>query len=139
MNSIIKHLALQPGDRIVIPKSQMGMVQHHALYIGTDSSGRDLIIENKIGYGIRVVATEDFLSDCIGITKIERFAGSEQERRRSIEKALAMVGLPYDLITYNCEHFANDIQHGIVKSRQVENGLAALAIAAIFWLNRNNK
>jgi hypothetical protein len=139
MNSTIKHLALQPGDRIVIPKSQMGMVQHHALYIGTNSSGEDLIIENKIGYGIRIVTAKDFFSECIGITKVERFCGTNQERRSRIERALSMVGVPYDLITYNCEHFANDIQHGIARSRQIETGLLALAIAAVFWLNPNKK
>ena len=25
---------LQPGDRLVLPKSNLGFVQHHAIYIG---------------------------------------------------------------------------------------------------------
>jgi hypothetical protein len=52
-----------------------------------------------------------------------------------VKRALDMVGQPYSLINFNCEHFSEFVQHGKARSRQVENFgigiLAALFIIAI--------
>jgi len=43
---------LQPGNRLVLPKSNLGfVVQHYAIYIGNDAYGNRQYIENCIGKG----------------------------------------------------------------------------------------
>ena len=46
---LVGHFNLEPGDRIIIPKSLLGLVQHHALYLGYNNLGQHLICENVFG------------------------------------------------------------------------------------------
>ncbi len=134
MNPIIKRYNLKPGDRIVVPKSGLGIVQHHAIYLGQNDRGIDLIAENKIGHGVRVITADDFFRDVISITRIERFKGTGHERKLSVQRALAKLGVPYDLINYNCESFAEEVQTGTVKSRQAEVATSLVGFGLVFWL-----
>lgn len=127
-----KMLNLKPGDRIVVPKSGLRLIQHHAIYLGQNHQGQHLIAENKIGIGVRVVTAEEFFRDVIEVTHIERFAGSNSERKTAVQKALSKLGLPYNLINYNCQHFANDVQYGRVQSEQVEKGFVLTVIVLLF-------
>lgn len=137
MNKIIKQYSLLPGDRIVVPKSGLRMVQHHALYLGQNYQGVDLIAENKIGFGVRLISADDFFKNVIEITKIEKFPGNNLQRKLAVQKALHKLGQPYSLINYNCQHFANEIQHGKMESDQVNNFFTAVKIAvAIFLLSK---
>ena len=43
MNKNLLHWNLQPADRIVVPKSDLRFVQHHAIYLGKDANGTDWI------------------------------------------------------------------------------------------------
>ena len=129
MNQKILQLGLLPADRIVVPKSGLRIVQHHALYLGKNHRGIDLIAENKIGHGVRLVTADDFFKDVVEVTRIEKFNGSNYQRKLAVQKALAKLGQPYDMINYNCQHFANEIQHNQIKSDQVETLLEALKIA----------
>ncbi len=129
-----KNLNLKPADRIVVPKSGLRIVQHHAIYLGQNHQGQHLIAENKIGFGVRLVTADDFFKDVIGVTKIERFKGSNYERKLAVQKALNKCGLPYDLINYNCQHFANEVQYGKIESEQVESLFAGMKVAAGFLL-----
>jgi len=45
---LIRQFNLEPGDRIVAPKSLFGIIQHHALYLGYNNLGQHLICENII-------------------------------------------------------------------------------------------
>jgi uncharacterized protein YycO len=123
-------LDLAPGDRIIIPKSEFMIVQHHGIYLGKNNSGADLVAENKIGYGVRVVSLTEFFSGVSTITRIEKFEGTNYERRRLVERIVSKLGHPYDLINYNCQHFANDMLNNEIKSDQVDNLLEGLKIAA---------
>jgi len=120
---IIRELNLEPGDRIVVPKSLFGIIQHHALYLGYNSQGQHLICENMIGVGVRLIRVEDFFKHVIHVTRIEKFKGNNFERKQLVEKALSKLGKPYSLINYNCESFCNDVQHNVIKSGQVSTGL----------------
>ena len=134
MNYINFH-NLKPGDKIVVPKSWIKLVQHHVVYLGQNYSGQELIAENAVGMYVRVIAADQFFKENPKITRIERFSGSNSERRAAIERALKKLGQPYDLINFNCEHFANYVQTGETKSDQVAWGflaLCAIAVVAIF-------
>lgn len=125
-----KLLNLKPADRIVVPKSGLRIVQHHAIYLGQNNLGQDLIAENKIGFGVRLITADDFFKDVIEITRIERFKDSNYERKLAVQKALSKCGVPYDLINYNCQHFANEIQYNLIKSDQVDGLFEGLKVAA---------
>jgi hypothetical protein len=131
-----KNLNLKPADRIIVPKSGLRIVQHHAIFLGQNDLGQDLIAENKIGFGVRVITAEIFFKDDIEITRIERFKGTNYERKVAIQKALSKRGLPYNLINYNCQHFASEVQYGKPESEQVKNafiGLAAIFLISLFF------
>jgi uncharacterized protein YycO len=110
MSRQVTNYRLKPGDRVVVPKSSFGLIKHHAIYLGQNNSEQDLFIENKIGFGVRLVSAVDFFNQAKKITKIERLIGNNAERKGAVEKALSKLGLPYDLINYNCQHFANEVQ-----------------------------
>jgi uncharacterized protein YycO len=132
MTRQIEMLKLLPADRIIIPKSEFRLVQHHAIYLGKDYSGQDLIIENKMGVGVRIITGVEFFKDSIGITRIERFKGNNHQRKLAVQAALKKISLPYNLINYNCEHFANEIQYGKIKSEQVRKTVAGLMVILLF-------
>lgn len=130
MHYKIKQLQLLPADRIIVPKSGLRIVQHHAIYLGQNYQGQDLIAENKIGFGVKLVTADDFFKDVIEVTRIERFNGSNYERKTAVQKALDKLGQPYHLIDYNCQHFANEIQYNLIKSDQVDGLFEGLKVAA---------
>ena len=130
MKRNLHYLNLQPADRLVVPKSTARLVQHHAIYLGIDENGIELIAEKIVGTGVRIVSASDFLMNAIEVTRIERFSGTVSERQRAIEYALALVGTNYDLLQFNCEHYANCVQHNRKESNQVKAGLA-LGVAGL--------
>lgn len=124
---------LKQGDRIVVPKSSIKWIQHHAIYLG-QQNGIDWFIENKEGIGVRTVTAQVFFFDVIEVTRIEMFKPSRNYTSRDlVNRALKLVGKPYKLFGYNCESLANHLQYGVVKSQQANLGigLGVLAIAAI--------
>jgi len=120
---LIRRFDLEPGDRIVVPKSMFGIIQHHALYLGYNNLGQHLICEKIIGIGVKLTRVEDFFQDVSSVTRIEKFQGNNLERRKLVEKALSKLGKPYSLINYNCESFCNEVQHNVIKSAQVSTCL----------------
>ena len=122
---------LKPGDKIVVPKSWMRIVQHHVIYLGQNHLGVHLIAENAVGLYVRVITVDQFFQENPEVTRIDRFAGDNVQRRLAIERALKKLGQPYDLINFNCEHFANYVQKGILKSDQVGWGILLLGVLAI--------
>jgi len=130
-NKYVSHFNLKPGDEIIVPKSSLDIIQHHALYIGFDESGTHWIIHNNVGVGVSLVTVNEFFRLCSRITRINRYAGSNTGRRRLVQRALQTIGKPYDLIDYNCEHFTTEMKTGKINSKQVENALLG-AILLLF-------
>lgn len=132
MSKHVEALGLRPGDRIVVPKSEFRFVQHHAVYLGQDDRGDHLFAENKIGIGVRLIGASDFFKDVIEVTRIDRFPGSNAQRKEVVKRSLSRMGLRYDLINYNCQHFANDVLQNRIESEQVSNVLLfGIALAGI--------
>lgn len=139
MNSLIG-LNLKPADRVVIPKSDFELVQHHGIYLGKDRFGNHLFAENNINNGVQIVSADVFLNNTKRITRIERFQGLISERNQCIKRAMSLKGKTYNLLEFNCEHYSNVIQHNMSKSFQVENGLIlgflAITIGGLYWANK---
>jgi hypothetical protein len=132
----IKLYNLKPGDRIISPKSVLGIVKHHAIYLGQNFDGQHLIAENTFGKYVRIVLAEEFFTEYDEVTQIDPFIGNGQQRRLAIERALNQMGKPYDLINFNCEHFANFVQSGQIKSDQIGIALLlSLLLVALIILN----
>lgn len=130
----IKFYDLKPGDKVEVPKSNFNLVQHHTVVLGQDFQGQDLMAENVAGSYVRIITAADFFLANPRITRITPFVGSSLDRRVAIQRALEKVGSPYDLINFNCEHFANYVQSGKATSDQVSWGLLILGILAIALL-----
>lgn len=137
---LVSHLDLQPGDRIVVPKSQWQLIQHHALYLGCDDFGNHYICENVVGIGVKLTKVKDFFMGVSNITRIEKFTGNNYDRKIIVQNALLKLGQPYSLINYNCESFVNEVLTENRHSKQVRNvfGLIVLAIL-IGGVARSNK
>ncbi len=136
MKNFILINQLKPADRIVVPKSVFGLIQHHAIYLGKDHFGRDIIAENIVGKYVCTTLAEEFFTKNPSVTRIERFTGTGLERRQAVERALTLMGKPYSLIDFNCEHFANEVQTKISFSPQLRFGVGAIVVVAIiaaFW------
>lgn len=135
MHPIVGKLGLMPADRIVVPKSGLRVVQHHAVYLGQNQKGQDLLAENKIGFGVRLITADEFFKDVIEVTRIEKFTGDNYERKIVVRNALHRLGQPYNLINYNCQHFANEVIEGKKESEQVNNffkGVKAVGAFIVF-------
>jgi len=131
MHNMIRKYNLSPGDCVVVPKSNFRIIDHYALYLGYNEYGVDLFAENHYVFGVRVITADDFFNDAIEVSRIKRFKGDNYQRKIAVQKALKKAGKPYSLITYNCEHFANEIQNGKAYSNQVAWGVGILAGLAL--------
>jgi len=127
-NNVINSLLV--GDRVVVPKSSIRWVQHHAIYLGHEN-GHHWFIENKEGIGVRVVTAEQFFAGVLQVTRVERFIPKHNYSRQDlVQFALSKRGKSYKLFNYNCESFANHVQHGVAKSKQAQTGIG-IGIAAL--------
>jgi uncharacterized protein YycO len=123
MDQLIHSNHLQPGDTVVVPKSDIRMIQHFAIYLGQDEYGEHWFSDNMPGTGVRVITASDFFAGVIEITRVERFNGTEEERKQLVHRALSKHGRPYSLLGYNCESYVNDVRGRGASSKQVGNGI----------------
>jgi len=134
MNKKFQLDALQPADRLVLPKSGVGFIQHHAIYIGKNKKGSRLYIENAIGEGVRVVDEAYLFRDSYKLTRVEPFAGNRNQRKTAVRLARQLIGREYDLLNFNCEHYANTVQRNKRYSTQVENGIVLGLLAIVLYI-----
>ena len=117
---------LLPGDRIITPLFQTGLAKHFAIYLGKDKSGIEWITENHKFTNVQIIPASQYFASMKKIDRIEKFKGSNAERILAVKRALQLAGKSYDLVNYNCEHFANEVLTGQVESRQIRNVFAGL-------------
>ncbi|MDX2061535.1 MAG: hypothetical protein SFY70_00575 [Bacteroidia bacterium] len=117
---------IQPGDAIIARKT--GLLTHYAIYLGWEDlgwgNGGHVFAINMMHKGV-VIVPEDELFKMMKTyqpTRIRRLNLGVRNRDFAVKRALSLVGTPYNLLTYNCEHFANDVQGYPVHSQQVQLG-----------------
>ena len=113
------------GDHIRVNR---GFYAHHGIYAADDcvihfASLNQLNRLDPASARIIVTSLEDFLQG--GCLEVACYNSVEQEKRRTrtqiVNQALLKVGeCGYDLISNNCEHFANECEFGYKKSSQVQ-------------------
>jgi hypothetical protein len=106
---------LEPGDVLIEPKSQFEVVDHYIVYLGKGIEGWDRYMENYPYVGVQYISETDFSN----IKRIRRFEGNQDERKLAVNRAVSLHRENYDLINFNCEHFANYVQYNIPFSKQV--------------------
>jgi hypothetical protein len=124
---------LQPADRIVEPIFQTGLTKHHSIYLGIYSEGNEWISENHYREGVRLVPAKTFSKQRKQFTA-QPFTGSLSDRALAVKRALHHIGKPYDLFGYNCEHYAEYVQHERVMSRQINTVKEMIQVIAIITL-----
>ena len=124
---------LQTGDRLIRSKGGI-FSKHHGIYVGIHNNV-PMVAENQANIGVHYVSLSQFLNG-EELVRIERFKGSEFARNQIITRINSLLGTQYDLIKFNCEHFAELIQNGKSQSSQVKTavgvGFFALVAIAIF-------
>lgn len=124
------------GDRIVVPKSGLNFVQHHAVFFG-NVNGQAMVAENKEGQCVVLTPLDVFLADVIRITRIESFTGVYHEQVAVMQRIQERLGRRYDRWKYNCEHFVNEVLHLRSISPQVKAvGTVAAVAGGLYLLSR---
>lgn len=119
---LINHYGIQLGDKVSRLKRGVPFIRHYAVYLGTNEYGIHRFAENNVNNGVQIVTADDFFSNAEAI-QVERSHTSREQRMRAVRLAEQKVGQKYNLLDYNCEHFANEITIGSRKSKQVSWGL----------------
>lgn len=124
---------LRPGDVVKEAIFLTGLSKHYAIYLGIDNKGNEWVAENHKFDGVRLVPAANFFSSSKKYDVIA-FRGTEQQRQVAVRRALEKVNAPYNLITYNCEHYATYVQTGNAVSSQVKNALTIAGISLLAFL-----
>lgn len=127
---------LQTGDQIVEPLTGLGFSKHFAVYLGWDYHGEEWIAENHKTKGVQIITAAEYFRNVNHISRIDKFKGTGQQRRALVAKAKSLVGKPYSLVSYNCEHFASEVTSGVAESRQITIAAVSLVGLVLFNLMR---
>ena len=92
---------------------------HRGIEIGRDEQGQTLVAHNSKKHGKVVIETTQEFSGGAHITVMRHAAPGTQEF--VVQRALRMLGTKYDLVNWNCEHFANYAQTGHLSSEQLRS------------------
>lgn len=126
---------LKTGDLIVRAKGIFST--HYMVYI-ENQGGTIIVAENQNGFGVRYVTLAEALK-CNAIIRFEKFGGAEFERNIVASKINSILGKSYDLVAFNCEHFARMISQGKPKSKQVETTSHVAMITGLGMMSSKNE
>jgi hypothetical protein len=121
---------LRPADRIIENIFPTGISKHHVIYLGMDDNGTEWVVANIIIKGVKKMRAADYFAR-VKKFKIQHFVGEYPDRVEAVKRALDKLGEPYNLIRFNCEHYAEYVQTGRSSSMQVENVFKSLALAGL--------
>lgn len=137
MENLQRHF-LSPGDQLVEAVFATGLTKHFAVYLGRLSDGQEWIAENHhLTAGVRLMSVRDYVAVGRSLVRIDRFSGTENQRQQVVLRALQLAGKPYNLVQYNCEHFATEVTTGLAESKQVRNIMGSLVLLLLIGLWRS--
>jgi len=135
------------GYRIIGAISELGYVgpKHHGIILGENQDDGQVYIAENMHTGFQIATYNDFHSrySSNGDVTIEanngKFNDLEVAQRAITEIVKGSKGV-YNLITNNCESFANRAMHNKSTSKQVFNtALGVIAIVGVVWVIKNVK
>ncbi len=125
---------LKIGDLIVRQKGPFST--HFMVYIGMQN-GVQMVAENQSGLGVRFTSLANALAGNV-IKRFEKFGGTESQRSWVIPKIQNLLGKNYDLVVFNCEHFARWVSTGKVESKQVKVASNLAILGGVTMLASNS-
>ena len=129
IQSFVHQNNLATGDRLITEKGPLS--KHHAIFVQIPGQV-PLVAENQAGRGVQYITLEEFIQRAgAGKILIQKFEGSELEREGIVPRINALLGTQYNLINFNCEHFANLVQNGVASSAQVAVTIVGALIVGI--------
>ena len=116
-----------PGDIIYVHR---GFYKHYGVYAGDGKiihfaplAGKEINAENAV---VHETNPENFLKG--GVLRIDRKSEAKFSGQEIVERARSQIGgKSYNLVFFNCEHFARWCKTGVYESDQVN---AAIDVAA---------
>jgi len=128
MNSTRKSpRTLRPGTVVTVQMKGLFKIAHHFALV-TDKTGDDglpVVVANAIETG---GPAEVRWSDFVQGREYRAFYPSALPPQTVLYNAYAMFGTRYNLLRWNCEHFANTAHGRPGRSDQVRGGLALAAL-----------
>lgn len=137
---------LAKGLAIVVKSCKWsGGVDHYAI-----CDGEGYVIHNMPGWGVKKEAVHDFFSSSLEAKPNENLATAAERALREgklvvtasipesadivVSRAKAMIGTRYNLLSFNCEHFARKCFEGTAYSTQIQKFTLGAAAATILGL-----
>lgn len=142
VKQFIERHKLKPGDAVEVT-DPLG-IRHFVILLNNGPRAPRFIGNLNPGVQILSAATIEKYVNICEVTDIERFPGSENQRRNALRRAMRRCGEnAYNVVFNNCEHFKNWVLHNKSTSTQVAvySGLGAAVGLGIMLvgLNSNNK
>ena len=81
------------------------------------------------------MVNENYLfRDGYHLTRIEPFTGNNFQRRLAVNRAIKLIDIQYNLVNFNCEHYANAVQYNKPYSKQVGNGILETLLLTVIGI-----
>lgn len=124
---------LQIGDCLIRTKGGI-FSRHYVLYVGND-----WVAENQRGFGVRYIPLAQFLQEG-KLEKVINYNFDYPSQQIILQRIQNRIGKAYNLLTYNCEHFVNDVLSNKPTSQQVRTGFGVgIAVLALCLLAKPKK
>ncbi len=123
---------LSPAD-VIVAKKRNGfgrILNHFIVYVGNET------FIGNLQNGVKIIYQKELSELLIDYepVKIRYFVGTEYQRKNAIKRAYSRINEKYNLLTFNCEHFANWVQKGKDSSIQVTITLTILLFGLTYKL-----
>lgn len=103
---------------------------HEGIYVGPVGPNGESVVHNDFdAKQVILNHPEDYTRKARPIFLHER---TEPERQQEVaDRALRMLGTPFDLIRFNCQHFASYAQHGVATSHRVKSAAFSIGVVVL--------
>jgi hypothetical protein len=119
-------IPLQNGDMVEVI-NPFSISRHLGIY----AAGRGFV-HNDPTCCVRLVDEATFTGGR-KMRLLARVAGGPLEQEQAVLRALSLIGQPYNLLKFNCEHLAYYAQTGVPRSPQLAAGFV-VALAIVFLI-----
>lgn len=125
---------LNPGTVISVPKS---VIKHVGLITDNYWQGKPTVIANTPKYGHVIEQTLDDFCDGLNYMVVS-VPQDYLIGLKAVSKARRLIGKPYSLFAYNCEHLINDAYSFKPQSPQLKRWSLGLIISAGLLITLTN-
>jgi hypothetical protein len=126
---------IQPGDIIYVHR---GLYKHYGVYAGDGKvihfaplAGKEINAENAV---VHETNLDNFLKG--GVLRVDKKSKAKFSGPETVERARSQIGSKsYDLVFFNCEHFARWCTTGVCESDQVNAAIDVAVEGAVYLVD----